>query len=59
MVFSITLTTLLVFLVAREVCSVSDSESAQRVASFFTVPIIPILMLFVLILALRVITIVA
>jgi hypothetical protein len=43
---------LLVFLVARELISFSDSESALRIARFLTVPIIPLLVLFILMLTL-------
>ena len=51
--------TLLVFLATRELVSASESESAQRLARFLTIPIIPLLILFVLIVVLRVIEILA
>ena len=55
----ITTITLVVFLAGKELAGASDSKPAQRIASFLTVPIIPLLILFVLIVALRVIEILA
>ena len=57
MIIGITLITLAVLLATKELAGASDSEPAQRIARFLTVPIIPLLILFVLIVALRVIEI--
>lgn len=57
MIGSIVSITLLVFLATKELGEHSKSESARRIASFLTAPIIALLMLFVLILALRIIQI--
>jgi len=46
--------TLLILLATKELAGASDSKPAQRIGSFLTVPIIPLLILFVLIVALRV-----
>lgn len=54
MILEITTITLLVFLVTKELAGVSESESAQRLASFLAVPIIPLLILFVLMIALSI-----
>ncbi len=54
MLLGIIIITLLVFLATKELASISESESAQRIASFLVVPIIPLLILFVLLIALRV-----
>lgn len=54
MIIGIIIITLLVLLATKELAGVSDSESARRIGSFLTVPIIPLLILFVLIVALSV-----
>lgn len=54
MIPGIILITLLVLLATKELVGVVDSESAQRTTRFLTIPIIPLLILFVLIIALRV-----
>jgi hypothetical protein len=59
LILEITTITLLVFLVTKELAGVSESESAQRLASFLIVPIVPLLILFVLMVALRVTEILA
>jgi len=59
LIVGITIITLLVFLATKELATASESESAQKLASFLTVPIIPLLIVFVLMVALRVIEILA
>jgi ABC-type Na+ efflux pump permease subunit len=54
LILGVVIITLLVFLAARELAGASRSESAQRVASFLAVPIIPLLIIFVLMVALRI-----
>ena len=54
MIPSIIVITLLVLLATRELAGVSDSESAQRIASFSTVPIVSLIILFVVIVALSI-----
>ena len=54
MIPGIIIITLLVLLATKELAGASDSEPAQRIGSFLTVPIIPLLILFVLVVALRV-----
>jgi hypothetical protein len=59
LILEIIIVTLVVLLATREVASTSESESAQRLASFLNVPIIPLLILFVLKVALRIAELVA
>ena len=59
MIIAITGIMLLVFLVTKELTRASDSESAQRVARFLTIPIIPLLILFVVMVVLRIIELAA
>ena len=51
MIVNIFMIILLVFLVARELASAADSDSAHRIALFLTVPIIPLLILLILVVA--------
>jgi len=46
--------TLLILLATKELAGASDSKPALRIARFLIVPIIPLLILFVLILALTI-----
>lgn len=54
MVVTIILITLAVMLVTKELASASHLEFAQRLATFLTVPIVSLLILFVLVIALSV-----
>ena len=54
MIPGIIIITLLVLLATKELAGVSDSESVGRTTRFLTIPIIPLLILFVLLIALRV-----
>jgi hypothetical protein len=57
LVLDIAVVTLLVLLATKVLVDASGSEFSLRMAKFLTVPIIPLLILFVLIVALRVIVI--
>ena len=57
MVLDIAIVTLLVLLATKLLVDASGSEFGLRMAKFLTVPIIPLLILFVLIVALRAIEI--
>ena len=54
MIVSIALITLLVLLATKELAGASESGSARRVASLLNVPIVPLLIWFVVIVALRI-----
>jgi ABC-type Na+ efflux pump permease subunit len=54
MIFSTIVVTLLVCLVARFLAGASRIEAAQRLAEFMIVPIVPLLMIFFIVVALRV-----
>ncbi len=49
--------TLLVYLVARMLAGVSASEAAQRLAEFLVVPIVPLVLLFLILVAFRMVEI--
>lgn len=53
MILSITAITLIVLLATKELASASDSAPAWRLAHLLTLPIIPLLILFVVLVALR------
>ena len=52
MIFGIAVITLLILLAVKELASAIDLASSQRIASFLTLPILPLIVLFVLIVAL-------
>ena len=54
MLFGILTITLVVLLATKELASASESVSAQRLARILTVPMIPLLILFVVMVALQV-----
>jgi len=56
---SIIIITLVVLLATKELAGLSDSESVQRTNRFLIIPIVPPLILFVLLIALRVNEIIA
>ena len=54
MIPGIIIITLLVLLATKELVSIIDSEPAQRTNRFLIIPIIPLLIVFALLIALRV-----